>query len=149
MTLSSLLSRTAAYNWSVDLVNQVAQGQGWSPETLALGISVLEQAKDGTPYLADPFWDLQSYTGPQYLATVVDLWKTSSTFPESWNKVRDVWVQALGYADSQEERRTEYKDLLNEALTETGESLQKFTIGTSISVGTITVIGLSIWAFTR
>ncbi len=130
--MESLRARSDARAWAVDLIDRVAVGQGWSATTWELAQEAVEAAWDSTPYVTNPFWGVLSDTGPEFFAALHAAWKTSSTFPDSWNKLAQVWVEAQGYAESQLERDSAAWQAVKDAVSETGEELADL----SINVGT-------------
>lgn len=134
-----LKSRSDARAWAVDLVDRVAVGQGWTAQQLELAYQVIEAAWDQTPYVSDPFWGVISDTGPEFFAFLAALWKTDSTFPDSWNKLQGVWVQAQATAQAQDDQSGFQWDLLADAVKKTGEDLQQ-----TVKVGSFGLLGIGL-----
>ena len=105
MSADTLDNLGAAHLFAVDLVELVAKEQGWPDSALVSGLAYVEEAltltygdRSGSAPIAGLTFTLLYEalfgieTGEEFFAYLVALWPTSSTFPDSWNKLEDVWI---------------------------------------------------------
>lgn len=160
MTLDNL---GAAYAWSVDLVERVAAEQGWTESALKSGLSYVDQALD------QAWASVSSGTGPigglvvsliyeelfgleigaDFFAYLVAVWPVRSGFPDSWNKLEEVWINGQETAEAEQAFDDRYFEAAEWFIEETVEDVKQATKVATIGTGTILAIAGLVYVATR
>ncbi len=135
--LQSLRSRSDAREWAEGIIDQVATQKAWPDSFRDLAAQAIGEAWDATPYVTSPFWGVLSDTGPEFFTALSSVWTTHSTFPESWNKLAAVWVEAEGTAKAQDAQSSAAWSGLVEAMNQTGADLKTVA---KVGIGSATTI---------
>jgi hypothetical protein len=152
----------AAHLFAVDLVELVAKEQGWPDSALVSGLAYVEEAltltygdRSGSAPIAgltftllyEALFGIES--GEEFFAYLVALWPTSSTFPDSWNKLENVWISGQETAVAEEEFDNRYLEAAGWAVEETVKDVKQATKVATIGTGTLLAIAGLVYVATR
>ena len=162
MSADTLDNLGAAHKFAVDLVEKVAKEQGWPDSALVSGLAYVEEAltltygdRSGSAPIAGLTFTLLYEalfgieTGEEFFAYLVALWPTSSTFPDSWNKLKEVWVNGQETAVAQEEFDNRWFEAADWFVEETVKDVKDVVEVASIGAGTILAIAGLVYVATR
>ena len=163
MSADTLDNLGAAHLFAVDLVELVAKEQGWPDSALVAGLGYVEEALAkaygevsyvsggigglGIALLYEALFGIE--TGEEFFAYLVALWPTSSTFPDSWNKLEDVWISGQETAVAEEEFDNRYFEAAGWAVEETVKEVKQAVKVASIGAGTILAIAGLVYVASR
>jgi len=153
----------AAHKFAVDLVELVAKEQSWPDSALAAGLGYVEEALAktygevsyvsggigglGVVLLYEALFGIEK--GEDFFAYLVALWPTSSTFPDSWNKLDEVWLNGQETAVAQEEYDNRWLEATEWAVKETVKEVKEAAKIATIGTGTILAIAGLVYVATR
>ena len=165
MSLNSLVE---AHAWAVDLVDRVGQAQGWTQSGIDAGQAYVEQALDAAwsdlnyspiPDLSLPAIELAKAAGidvdqgEAFFAYLAGYWPVRSSFPESWNNLDSIWLEAQESAKAAEEFDnrwlTELGWFVEETVKETSDVVIETTKRASLGAGAILAIAGLVYVATR
>ena len=164
----SLNSLPEAYAWAVDLVDRVGQAQGWSQSAIDSGQAYAEQALDAAwndlnyspiPDLSLPAIEIAKAAGidvdqgEAFFAYLAGYWPVRSSFPESWNNLDAIWLEAQGSAKAASDFDNRWFEALGwfaeETVKETSEVVIDATKKASLGAGAILAIVGLVYVATR
>ena len=165
MSLNSLVE---AHTWAVDLVDRVGQAQGWTQSGIDAGQDYVEQALDAAwsdlnyspiPDLSLPAIELAKAAGidvdqgEAFFAYLAGYWPVRSGFPESWNNLDSIWLEAQETAKSASDFDDRWFEALGwfveETVKETAEVVIDATKRASLGAGAILAIAGLVYVVTR
>ena len=165
MSLNSLVE---AHTWAVDLVDRVGQAQGWTQTGIDAGQGYVEQALDAAwsdlnyspiPDLSLPAIELAKAAGidvdqgEAFFAYLAGYWPVRSGFPESWNNLDSIWLEAQETAKSASDFDDRWFEALGwfveETVKETAEVVIETTTRASLGAGAILAIAGLVYVVTR
>ena len=164
----SLNSLPEAYEWAVDLVDRVALAQGWSQSAIDSGQSYVEQALDKAwadlnyspiPDLSLPAIEIAKAAGidvdqgEAFFAYLAGYWPVRSGFPESWNNLDAIWLEAQESAKAASDFDDRWFEALgwfvDETVKETAEIVEETTKRASLGAGVVLAIAGLAYIATR
>ena len=164
----SLNSLPEAHAWAVDLVDRVGQAQGWSQSAIDSGQAYVEQALDAAwqdlnyspiPDLSQPAIELAKAAGidvdqgEAFFAYLAGYWPVRSSFPESWNNLDAIWLEAQETAKAASDFDNRWFEALgwfvDETVKETSEVVIDATKRASLGAGAILAIVGLVYVATR
>ena len=164
MSTDTLDNLGAAHLFAVELVEKVAKEQAWSESALASGLAYVEEA------LTLTYRDTSGSTGPSigglvgkllyealfgiergedFFAYLIALWPVRTSFPDSWNKLQEVWIQGQETAISEQEYDNRYFEALGWFVEETAKDVKDVVEVATIGTGTILAIAGLVYVATR
>ena len=87
--------------------------------------------------------------GEEFFAYLVALWPVRSSFPDSWNKLQEVWVNGQETAVAQEEFDNRWFEAADWFVEETVKDVKDVVQVASIGAGTILAIAGLVYVATR
>jgi len=164
----SLNSLPEAHAWAVDLVDRVGQAQGWTQSAIDSGQAYVEQALDAAwddlnyspiPDLSLPAIEIAKAAGidvdqgEAFFAYLAGYWPVRSSFPESWNNLDSIWLEAQGSAKAASDFDNRWFEALGwfaeETIKETSDVIIETTTRASLGAGAILAIAGLIYVATR